>query len=934
MKKQILILLGLLVLCFSKLYAINDTTILIIGGDKNHYPYEFIDEQGKASGFNIDIIEAVAKEIGIDYKIELRVWQKSRDMLKRGELDMLCMYYSTMRDKDYDFSTPFITITNSVFVNKGSSIKSIDDIIGKKIIVERGDMMHDYVIEKKLTDSLILADDQKDALLLLETGKYDCALLSSLQSLHIIDNKKIKNVKSVGEAIFPSKYCFAVKNNNSVLLAKLNEGLKLIKEKGIYDDIYIKWFGVPKPTFDYKEYLNYIFIGLLIIIMIIGGVIFWIYFLRKKVAEKTDELTGSVKKYRQLVEQSGQIMYDYEVDGGAISWSGDIEAITGYTVKEFSGIDIEEWEKHVHPEDVDEIMDMLFEAQRKCAAYHAVYRFRRKDDSYIYLKDDGIFFPDEKGHAVTMIGIMKDINEQMLADKKLYENEQKFRTLTETLPVGVILYQKNKFVYVNPSIERISGYSRKELLNMNFWDVVHPDYRDMIIDRGQKRQKGDKNVVKRYEFKIIAKDGTEKWVYFSGSSINYKNSTAAISSIIDITQNKKNENELINREKRLRSYFSNAMIGVAITSVDKGWLEINSTVSNILGYSFAELSKSSWEEITYPDDLKEDNELFGQMLANKIDSYTIEKRFIRKDNEIVWTKMNISCVRNEDDTVSYVIALLEDISELVQYRTNLENIVEERTKELEKTQKSLTYLLEDVKDINIDLKNANTNLFATNKELESFSYSVSHDLRAPLTRMDGFSKVLLDLYENELDEKAVHYLHRIRSSAVNMKDLINALLSLSRLTRSVISREQVDITALCYEVKNELEDNEPDRKVFFNIEDGLIRIGDKKFIKILLDNLIGNAFKFTANSDTATITIGSTIKNEKNVLFIKDNGVGFNMKYYNKIFTAFQRLHSERDFKGTGIGLAIVQRVINKHGGEIWGESEEGKGTSFYFTFE
>ncbi|MEA3504880.1 MAG: PAS domain S-box protein, partial [Bacteroidota bacterium] len=585
-----------------------------------------------------------------------------------------------------------------------------------------------------------------------------------------------------------------------------------------------------------------------------------------------------------------------------------------------------------HPKDYDSVVKELGISEKKCSNYHVFYRFRKNNDSYVYIEDNGIFLSDDNGKAVSMIGIMKDVSERKIAEKNLQESEQKFRVLTETLRAGVILYQNNKLMYVNKEVENITGYSQKELLEMNFWGFTHPDYLDIVMGRGKKRQAGDTKVITKYEFKIVTKEGAEKWIFISGNAIRFNDAPAAISSFIDITQRKKIENELRNSEKRFRSYFENSMIGMAITSLSKGWVEINDTVSVILGYSFEELKKMSWADITHPDDLKVDEDKFELLLADEINSYSLEKRFIRKSGESVWTQINISCVRKEDDSIDYIIALIEDISELVEYRNNLEKMVADRTKEVEKIQKSLVYLMEDVNETNSNLNRANINIEASNKELEAFSYSVSHDLRAPLTRMDGFSKVLLDMYKDKLDEQAVHYLNRIRSSSENMSNLISAMLSLSRLTRSKISRKQLDFSSLCNQVKENLEAAEPNRKLDFQVEENLKIYADEKFVRILLENLLGNAFKFTKKQQNPVIMIGKKIIKEKEVFFIQDNGDGFDMKYYHKIFTAFQRLHAEKEFEGTGIGLAIVQRIINKHGGEIWAESVQGKGATFYFS--
>ncbi|MEA3503879.1 MAG: transporter substrate-binding domain-containing protein, partial [Bacteroidota bacterium] len=213
-KKNIFIIVGLFFLNITNLYSINDTTALLVCGDENHFPYEYIDEQGDPAGFNIDIFKAVADVMELKVIIELKPWSVARKQLENGEIDIITgMFYSKERDEKVDFSLPHSIVTHAVFVPKNSLIKSIYDVKGKSIIVENGDIMHDYVIENNLTDNLILAKNQLDALNLLATGKYDCALLSRLQTFSVLEkNGDISDIKTVGAAFSPCEFCFAVQN--------------------------------------------------------------------------------------------------------------------------------------------------------------------------------------------------------------------------------------------------------------------------------------------------------------------------------------------------------------------------------------------------------------------------------------------------------------------------------------------------------------------------------------------------------------------------------------------------------------------------------------------------------------------------------------------------------------------------------------------------
>ncbi|MEE9424105.1 MAG: ATP-binding protein, partial [Methylococcales bacterium] len=231
----------------------------------------------------------------------------------------------------------------------------------------------------------------------------------------------------------------------------------------------------------------------------------------------------------------------------------------------------------------------------------------------------------------------------------------------------------------------------------------------------------------------------------------------------------------------------------------------------------------------------------------------------------------------------------------------------------------------------VELVQRTTQLEAANKELETFSYSVSHDLRAPLRAIDGFSLALAEDYSESLDDTGLDYLNRVRNSAQRMGHLIDDMLQLSRVNNSIISVKNVDLKVLAREVMDGLQSTEPDRKIVFSLGENLQVEGDPRLLRIMLDNLLGNAWKFTSKNDKVLIKF-DRLEETPEVFFIRDNGAGFNMDHAKKLFGAFQRLHRMTDFPGTGIGLATVQRILNRHGGKIWVKAKEGEGATFYFS--
>jgi PAS domain S-box-containing protein len=239
-----------------------------------------------------------------------------------------------------------------------------------------------------------------------------------------------------------------------------------------------------------------------------------------------------------------------------------------------------------------------------------------------------------------------------------------------------------------------------------------------------------------------------------------------------------------------------------------------------------------------------------------------------------------------------------------QFNTELEQRVRERTAELE----------------------------ASARELDAFAYSASHDLRTPLRALHGFSEILLEDYADRLDDDGRQSLRRIQANVARMELVIDDLLNLSRVTRTALTREQVDMGALGWEIIGELRAAEPHRRVEVQIADDLVTTGDSRLIRLALGNLLSNAWKFTGKREHAIIGLGAVRQDGPQVFFVRDNGAGFDMRYANKLLEPFQRLHTMAEFEGSGIGLAIVSRILNRHGGRVWAEGEPGTGATFFFT--
>ncbi len=309
------------------------------------------------------------------------------------------------------------------------------------------------------------------------------------------------------------------------------------------------------------------------------------------------------------------------------------------------------------------------------------------------------------------------------------------------------------------------------------------------------------------------------------------------------------------------------------------------------------------------------------------DTMAIQKYDVRRPDgafeERFWSPVN-SPVLGSNRRIEYIIHRVEDVTDFVRKKGVTAGNDSLHTR-MEQMEAEIFRSSQEVQQVNQQLRQAN-------QELESFSYSVSHDLRAPLRSIDGFSLALLEDYADKLDEGGKDYLQRVRTATQRMGTLIDDLLNLSRVTRSEMSMERTDLGAIARFIASELQRTQPERRAKFRIAEDLIASVDSHLIRIVLENLLGNAWKFTSKRDSCLIEFGKTHCDGKLAYYVKDDGAGFDPAYANRLFGAFQRLHDKREFPGTGVGLATVQRIVHRHGGEIWAESAVDKGATFYFT--
>ena len=377
----------------------------------------------------------------------------------------------------------------------------------------------------------------------------------------------------------------------------------------------------------------------------------------------------------------------------------------------------------------------------------------------------------------------------------------------------------------------------------------------------------------------------------------------------DITERKLAEAALRASEERFRGGFENSPIGMALVDPNGRYLEVNTTHARMLGVEDPhEMIGLSFEQFVHPDDVADTYASIKRLHETGTDHG--ERRYIRKDGATVYALFGSSVVRDADGRPSALFGQVEDITE----RKLAEAEVRRLNAELE--QRVLQRTAE---------------LRAANQELEGFAYSLAHDLRAPIRAINGFGAALSQNHGDELGDQGRETLDRIRRASAKMGEEIDAMLLLLELTRRELSITRVDLSAVAREISEELRALDPARRVEFVIGDGLETVGDQRLVRVLMRNLLENAWRFTSPREHARIEV---MRAGAGVFAVADNGVGFNMDFADLLFKPFARLHRDDEFPGIGVGLSIVERIVRRHGGAVWGEGRPGEGATFSFKLE
>ncbi|MCO5097416.1 MAG: PAS domain-containing protein [Rhodocyclaceae bacterium] len=626
--------------------------------------------------------------------------------------------------------------------------------------------------------------------------------------------------------------------------------------------------------------------------------------------DRIHELHASEDRLALVMRGTTDGIWDWDILRNVTYFSPRFRELLGYDDEQEFRL-MFQFSSALHPDDSDHALAAMDAAKLRHARFDETYRLRCRDGSYRWFRGRGQAQWDEGGVAYRFAGSLSDISAQKAAEEALRESEETLFYAVRGSSDGIWDWDivHNRY-YVSPRYRELLGYSEEDMPNArtSFLEIVHPEDRPRIEEAV--RQHFRERTPYDIEYRMRLKNGSYRWFRGRGQAVWNADGRAIrfAGASSDIEAEKIAADSIRSLLAEQQALLDNVLVGIVYLK-NRIIQRCNRRFEELFGYEEGSMLGHT-TELVFP--AREDFEAHGARAYAALgrgETYSVETRFRRKDGSLFWgflTGRAIDPAHPQGGSVWINLDITDRKlaeAEVRKLNEELEQRVRERTAELT----------------------------AANKELEAFSYSVSHDLVSPLRAIDGFSRMIEEDYEPLLDARGKEYIGRIRNGTQRMHQLIDDMLALSRVTRNEMKRVSVNLSGIASTILSDMKQMQPVREVTTRIALDIGVIGDPNLLRIALENLLRNAWKFTAKKP-AIIEFGALHEENETVYFVRDNGAGFDMKYAGKLFGAFQRMHGPQEFEGTGIGLAIVQRIIQRHGGRIWAEAVPDQGATFFFT--
>jgi PAS domain S-box-containing protein len=617
-------------------------------------------------------------------------------------------------------------------------------------------------------------------------------------------------------------------------------------------------------------------------------------------------LRESEQRFQHVVRGSTDGIWDWDLKHERYHISARMKTLLGYADDELAD-DRASFFVVMHPDDRARVKSEIARHFTERIPFDTELRLRHKDGSLIWFHIRGQAVWGEKGDVVRFSGACTDIMAHKQSEERIRQLLTEKQVLIDSVMVGIAYVKNGAIINSNRRIEELFGYRASELAGQPAAMLFRDRQAFDLIER-ECRSMTEARPMSSRELELSTQSGDTFWGIVTCRALNREAPAEDSVWIFLDNSDRRRAIEAVRQERDFSDALIKSMPGVFyLVDRDGRFLRWNRNLEGVTGHSREALAAMRGLDLFAMEDHPVVQEATYRTL--KLGEYQGELPLLTRDGQRVPYLM--TGVRIEIEGLTHIIGIGFDISP----RRQAEDEVRRLNEELENRVRART-----------------AELAAANKELESFSYSVSHDLSAPLRGIDGFSRMLVEDFAPLLPDVGRSYITRIRAATHRMQLLIDDLLRLSRVTRDELKRGPVNLSGLADELLEELRSAHPERVVTTRVAPSLIVTGDRNLLRIAMSNLLRNAWKFTSRNASATIEFGVLRNSDQTVYFVQDDGAGFDMRYAGRLFGAFHRLHRASEFEGTGIGLALVSRILLRHGGRIWAEAEIDKGATFFFT--
>lgn len=633
-----------------------------------------------------------------------------------------------------------------------------------------------------------------------------------------------------------------------------------------------------------------------------------------------EQLAQSEERHRRAVEAASSGIWDMDVATSTCYFSPCCYELLGYRPGQ-AQVRLEDWSSILHPEQLEAARALKESCvEGTVESFELEFRLKTNEGKWRWFRCKGKAAErDASGKAVRLVGILCDVNQPKMMEHLLRMEHDLLDLITATSPVGIMFIEPDgKVAFANPRAEQILGQTKKEMAGRGdgspVWGIIRERNQGepgADVTLGEILGTGDTLVNACFRFQ--RPDGVAALV--SISTAPFLDQASKVSGTVvtfeDVTEQKRREQVMSDNEKLLRETQRIAQLGSYVLDLAHDSWNCSNKLEEILGLdeTFPRTFKGHIEVVH-----EDYRELFKERYLAAIgDGRLFEMEYLvrrHKDGRERWVTECCELSQGGRGLEQRMIGTIKDITE----RKEAEEAIRKLNDELDRRVIERT-----------------SQLAAAKQEIESFSYSVSHDLRAPLRHINSYSSILAEEYGQTLPDEGRYYLERINTASSRMGRQIDDLLTLTRVGRTQMKRQSFDISNLAAEVADMLRGERGANPVEIQVQQGLTAYGDSVLVRLVLQNLLGNSMKYASRVERPVIEFGQTQGPGRPTFFVKDNGVGFDMAYVDKLFQPFQRLHGS-EFEGTGIGLATVRRIIDRHGGSIWAEGRENQGATFYFT--